>query len=136
MSDNIFTNNDRFEKILIHSGRILLALYFLVPGVFKFLAWDTHVALMEKHNMMFVPILLATAGGLQIIASLCLIINRYVAWAALALAALTLLINYNLHDFWNFEGLERAHETQNLIKNMGIFAGLLILAGTHFKPKS
>ncbi|MGH1471888.1 MAG: DoxX family membrane protein [Cellvibrionaceae bacterium] len=124
------------DKILIHTGRTLLALYFLVPGVFKFLAWDTHIAMMDKHNMMFIPILLGTAGCVQIIASLCLIINRYVAWAALALAALTLIINYNLHDFWNFEGMERAHETQNLVKNMGIFSGLLILAGINFKPKT
>ena len=86
--------------------------------------------------MMFVPVLLAVAGGMQIIASLCLFINRYVTWAALTLAALTLLINYNLHDFWNFEGIERAHETQNLVKNMGIFAGLLILAGINIKPKN
>jgi len=34
-----------------------------------------------------------------------------------------------MHDFWNvYEGGSQQHETQNFIKNMAIFAGLLILA--------
>ncbi|MGI1679514.1 MAG: DoxX family protein [Cellvibrionaceae bacterium] len=117
------------QKILIHGGRSLLALYFLLPGILKFVAWDMHVALMNKHGMMFIPILLAAAGCVQIIASISLLINRYVAWSALTLAALTLVINYNLHDFWNFSGIEAGHEQQNFVKNLGIFAGLLLLAG-------
>jgi len=34
-----------------------------------------------------------------------------------------------LHDFWNFSGVEGGHELQNFIKNLGILAGLLVLAG-------
>jgi putative oxidoreductase len=42
---------------------------------------------------------------------------------------MVLLINLNLHDFWNiYEGVDAKHETQNFFKNMGIFAGLLLLA--------
>jgi putative oxidoreductase len=34
-----------------------------------------------------------------------------------------------LHDFWNvYEGVNAERETQNFFKNMGIFAGLLLLA--------
>ena len=48
---------------------------------------------------------------------------------ALGLAVMVLLINLNLHDFWNiYEGVDTKHETQNFLKNMGIFAGLLLLA--------
>jgi putative oxidoreductase len=46
------------------------------------------------------------------------------------------LINANLHDFWNYAGIERAHEYQNFFKNLGIFAGLLVLAAANLKPKS
>jgi len=124
-----------FEKILVHTGRSLLALYFLIPGALKFIAWETHVEMMEKRDMLFIPVLLAAAGIIQIIASLCLLINRYLFWSALTLAGLTLLINYNLHDFWNMGGDPGAgHETQNFFKNLGIFAGLLVLAG--FNPKN
>ena len=37
------------KSALIHTGRGLLALYFLLPGVMKFIQWDMHVALMETH---------------------------------------------------------------------------------------
>ena len=36
------------KNILVHIGRVLLALYFLAPGIAKFTSWDYHVALMES----------------------------------------------------------------------------------------
>ena len=117
------------KSILIHIGRTLLAIYFLLPGITKFTSWDIQMALMETHNMIMIPLLLATAGVIQIIGSICLILNKKVVECALVLAALVLLINFNLHDFWNIhEGVDAKHETQNFYKNMGIFAGLLLLA--------
>lgn len=117
------------KSTLIHIGRTLLAIYFLLPGITKFTSWDIQMALMETHNMIMIPLLLATAGVIQIIGSICLILNKKVVECALVLAALVLLINFNLHDFWNiYEGVDAKHETQNFYKNMGIFAGLLLLA--------
>ena len=50
---------------------------------------------------------------------------------ALILALLALAINIFMHDFWNtYEGLSSEHETQNFVKNLGIIAGLLYVAGT------
>ena len=50
---------------------------------------------------------------------------------ALGLAIMVLLINVSLHDFWNvYEDVNAERETQNFFKNLGIFAGLLLLAGT------
>jgi putative oxidoreductase len=63
------------------------------------------------------------------VAAILLIANRYTAIVALLLAGLVLVINVNLHDFWNLAGLEGAHEMQNFIKNLGILAGLLVLSG-------
>jgi putative oxidoreductase len=84
---------------------------------------------METHGMVMVPALLALAGVTQIGASICLFLNKQVVICALGLAAMVLLINLNLHDFWNiYEGVDTQHETQNFFKNMGIFAGLLLLA--------
>ena len=117
------------KSALIHTGRGLLALYFLLPGVMKFIQWDMHVALMETHGMAMAPVLLAVAGVTQVGASVCLFLNKQLVICALGLAAMVLLINLNLHDFWNvYEGVDTEHETQNFFKNMGIFAGLLLLA--------
>ena len=127
--------NQNIAPVFITIGRVLLALYFLLPGVMKFISWDMHVALMEKHNMIMIPVLLAAAGIFQIAAAIALILNRYTYIVALLLAGLVLVINFNLHDFWNFSGVEGAHEMQNFVKNLGILAGLLVLAG-HSGSKS
>lgn len=119
------------KAILLNTGRMLLALYFLYPGVMKFIDWDRGVALMELHNMVMIPVLLALAGIIQIFASICLILNKQVTTAALILAGMVLIINVNLHDFWNiYDGVDTRHEVQNFVKNLGIFAGLLLLAAT------
>ena len=87
---------------------------------------------MEAHDMKMVPFLLAVAGVIQILGSVSLLLNKYVVICALGFAAMTLLININLHDFWNvYEGVSAEHEAQNFYKNLGIFAGLLLLAAIH-----
>ena len=122
---------------LTHIGRSLMALYFFLPGVMKFISWDMHVELMETHGMIMAPTLLAVAGTIQIAASICLFLNKQVVICALGLAAMVLLINLNLHDFWNvYEGVDTKHETQNFVKNMGIFAGLLLLAAINMGQAS
>ena len=122
------------KLILVHVGRIFLALYFLIPGISKFASWNTSVALMEAHNMKMIPILLATAGIAQVVGSISLLLNRYVVICALGFAVMTLLINFNLHDFWNtYEGVNPDRELQNLYKNLGIFAGLLLLAAVNME---
>ena len=125
------------KDTLIHTGRILLALYFLIPGIGKFISWESQIVLMETHNIILAPFLLAIAGITQIIGSISLILNKYVIVCALGFALMTLLINLNLHDFWNeYEGVNSSHELQNFYKNLGIFSGLLLLAAVYIEDKS
>jgi putative oxidoreductase len=89
---------------------------------------------METHNMIMVPFLLAVSGIAQVGGSILLLLNRQVVVCALGFAVMTILINLNLHDFWNvYEGVDTKHETQNFFKNLGIFAGLLLLAATNME---
>ena len=125
------------KDTLIHTGRILLAFYFLIPGIGKFISWESQLVLMETHNIILAPFLLAIAGITQIIGSISLILNKYVIVCALGFALMTILINLNLHDFWNeYEGINSSHELQNFYKNLGIFSGLLLLAAVYIEDKS
>ena len=122
------------KLILMHFGRIFLALYFLIPGISKFTSWNTSVALMEAHNMKMIPALLTISGIAQVVGSISLLLNRHVVICALGFAVMTLLINFNLHDFWNtYEGVNPDRELQNFYKNLGIFAGLLLLAAINME---
>lgn len=116
-------------------GRWMLALYFLFPGIAKFAAWDTHIEMMQATGMLFAPVFLPIAGVVQVAAALLILANRQVAYSALVLAAMIIAINFSLHDFWNFEGLAAQHETQNFVKNLGIFGGMLMLAAYHWPAR-
>jgi putative oxidoreductase len=114
---------------LIMGARILLALYFLLPGIAKFATPDQQLELMILHGVPYAAVLLVIAGIANVGGGLLLLANRYVKLTSLGFVLYILVINFFLHDFWNFEGIKAAHETQNFFKNLGILAGLLALAG-------
>ena len=120
---------DTLSRPMAVVGRVLLGLYFVVPGIFKVTGFAGSLAYMELHGVpLALPLLLLTIP-LQVGAGLALIFDRQVRTAAFLLAGLTLLINLFMHDFWNdYPGGNAQHELQNVIKNLGIFAGLLLLA--------
>jgi putative oxidoreductase len=120
----------KFSRLLIVAGRWLVALYFLVPGLMKFTAFTAHVGMMNLHKVPYPEAMLIVAGTAQVIGALLLFTNRFVRFTALGFVVYIVLINLMLHDFWNFEGTVAGHELQNFIKNLGILAGLLVLAGT------
>lgn len=118
------------SNALILSGRFLLGLYFLVPGLMKFAAPDVHVALMEAHNVPMAHLLMWVAAVANVAGGLLLISGRHVRLTALGLVVYVLLVNVLLHDFWNdHAGVSSEREMQNFIKNLGILSGLLVLAG-------
>ena len=130
-------NHYKLKNILMHIGRVFLALYFLLPGISKFTSWESSAALMEAHNMVMISFLLTIAGITQVLGGVSLLLNRYVVVCALGFALMTILINFNLHDFWNtYEGVNPQREAQNFFKNLGIFAGLLLLAAVNMEEPS
>ena len=109
---------------------------FFLPGIGKFIAWNDQIILMETHNIPMAPILLAIAGVFQVVGGACLLVNRQVVICAFGFALMTILINFNLHDFWNtYEGVDTSHEVQNFFKNLGIFAGMLLLGAAYVDKK-
>jgi putative oxidoreductase len=120
---------DRLSRPMDLTGRVLLGLYFVVPGLMKVTGFTDTLAYMELHRVpLALPLLLLTIP-LQVGGGLALMANWNTRTAAFLLAGMTLLINVFMHDFWNdYPGGDPQHEMQNFIKNLGIFAGLLLLA--------
>ena len=85
--------------------------------------------MMQHHNIPYALPLLYIAGVAQVIGALLLFANHYVRFTSLGFVLYIIVINVLMHDFWHFTGTEAAHELQNFIKNLGILAGLLVLAG-------
>ena len=119
------------EKTFITVGRVLLGLYFLLPGISKIPTYAGTTEYMLLHNIPLASILLPITIVLQIGLGVMLIIGYRIKESALILAALTILINIGMHDFWNeYPNTDAGHETQNFVKNLAIFAGLLVLSAT------
>ena len=126
----------RIDAFALPVGRILMGLYFVLPGLAKFANWQMHIELMLHHNVPFTAPLLLLAGITNLLLGFMLLSNRHVRLAAYGCAVYIIIININLHDFWNFSGIEGVHETQNFFKNLGILAGCLILAGFTSKQEN
>ena len=119
------------EKTFITVGRILLGLYFLLPGISKIPTYAGTTENMLLHNIPLASILLPITIVLQIGLGVMLIMGYRIKESALILAALTIFINIGMHDFWNeYPNTDAGHETQNFVKNLAIFAGLLVLSAT------
>ena len=117
------------EKAFITVGRVLLGIYFLLPGISKIPTYAVTTEYMLLHNIPLVTILLPITIVLQVGLGVMLIIGYRIKESALILAALTIFINIGMHDFWNeYPNTDAGHETQNFVKNLAIFSGLLVLS--------
>ncbi len=117
-------------------GRFLLGLYFFLPGISKVTGYTETLSYMALHNIPLPEVLLPITIALQVGGGVMLLLGLRVGQVALTLAALTLVINLGMHDFWSvYEGVSQAHEMQNFVKNLAIFAGLLVLSGAEDLPQ-
>jgi putative oxidoreductase len=126
-----------FNNVCLLAGRLLLGLYFIVPGLQKITNFDMMSQYMAQHKVPMISVLLVVTIIIQLSAGLAIIIGYKGRFAAFLLAGLTLVISVYMHNFWNLpEGGDVARETQNFVKNMAIMAGLLVLVGRGTGPFS
>ena len=78
------------QSVLGVTGRVLLGLYFLLPGITKITEYDGTEQYMLQHGVPFTAALLPLTILLQIGGG-----------AALMLAGMTIVVNLFMHDFWN-----------------------------------
>lgn len=117
------------ENFCLLLGRLLMGTYFILPGIQKITGYEKMTEYMLAHDVPAISVLLPLTIVIQIAAGIAIIVGFKGKFAAFILAGLTLVISIYMHDFWTMtEGMERAHETQNFFKNMGIMAGLLVMS--------
>jgi len=120
----------RYDNVYAGLGRILLGLYFVVPGIAKILGYAGTLTLMQTKGVPLAELLIPVTIVMQVGLGALLMFNQQVRISALLLFGLTIIINLYIHNFWDLAGDPgQAHETQNFVKNLAIAAGLLVLAG-------
>jgi len=119
----------KLDGLFFITGRSLLGLYFIAPGLSKVFGFTATLTLMQMKGVPFSLVLLPLTIFIQLIGGMFLILGRNLRLASFILFGLTVCINILIHNFWALNGdPSQAHETQNFIKNLAIAAGLLVLA--------
>ena len=121
----------KLELLCVTTGRALLGLYFILPGLSKVFDFQGTSDYMAEHGMILIPFFLGLTIIIQLGGGAAMVMGYQTKLVAFVLAGLTLVISLVMHDFWTLPAgeLQTGHETQNFVKNMAIVAGLLAVAG-------
>ena len=123
--------SDNFDKYIYLTGRVIIGLYFLVPGISKVLSFPEYTQIVTINEVPFPAFSLILVILCQLIFGSSIILGRFLKLGSLILAINIILFNFYIHDFWNINDvINQKHEMQNFIKNIAILAGLLILYKT------
>jgi putative oxidoreductase len=109
-------------------GRVLLALVFLLSGIGKLRGFDGTMAYISSVGLPLAGVLAALALALEIVAGVALILGYRTRWAALALAAFTLVAAFLFHNFWSMPEQAQVMQQIMFLKNLAIVGGLLMVA--------
>lgn len=127
-------------------GRVALVLIFIITGAQKLMDIAGTAAMIE--SKIAIPAMLAdvaakitettglsayqllaiVAGVVEFAGALLIVFNVGTRWVALVLAAFTLVATYFFHDFWNMSGQAYSDNVIQVLKNLSMFGGLLVLA--------
>lgn len=111
------------------AGRVLLSLIFLTSGVGKILDWEGTAQYMSSEGMGTVSLFLVLAIAVEILGGLSILTGIWTRIGALALFLFLIAVTLIFHDFWTYEGMERQTQMINVMKNLAIMGGLLLLVG-------
>lgn len=120
--------NTSFQNTLTLVGRILLALIFLVSGYGKIGGFAGAVGYIASGGLPLPQAVAVATIVLEIGAGLLLVAGWHTRWAALALAAFSLLAALLFHNWWAMPADKQMLQQIMFLKNLSMAGGLLVLA--------
>ena len=120
--------NDSIKTPLALAGRVLLALIFVTSGFSKLAGIGATAAYVASAGLPFPTVAAVGAGLLELIGGIALIVGFKARWAALALAAFTLLASVVFHAYWSMPADQQFVQKLMFMKNLSIAGGLFLVA--------
>lgn len=108
-------------------ARILLALMFVLSGFGKLTGLEGTAGYIASKGLPVPMLLAAAAGVLELVAGVLLIIGWQARWAALALAAFTILASVLFHNYWAMPVEQQRMQQLMFMKNLAVTGGLLFV---------
>ena len=108
-------------------ARILLALMFVLSGISKLTGLEGTAGYIASVGLPAAQLLALGAGVLEVVAGVLLIVGWQARWAALALAAFTVLASVLFHNFWAMPADKAFMQQLMFMKNLAVTGGLLFV---------
>jgi putative oxidoreductase len=115
------------QGIPVLIARVLLALMFLLGGISKFTGLDGTAGYIASVGLPAPQLLAVGAGLVEVIGAVLLIVGWQARWAALALAAFTLLASVLFHNYWAMPADQQMLQQLMFMKNLSVIGGLLVV---------
>jgi putative oxidoreductase len=108
-------------------ARVLLALMFLMSGISKLTGLEGTAGYIASVGLPAPTLLALGAGVVELVGGVLLVIGWQARWAALALAAFTLLASVLFHNFWAMPADKAFMQQLMFLKNLSVVGGLLFV---------
>ena len=120
--------NDSSSSFTPLAGRILMSVLFLISGFFKIGAYSQMVAYSTAKGVPIASVAIACAAVIELACGLAILVGFQTKIAAWILFLYLIPVTYFFHNFWAMQGAEQQQNMINLLKNVAIMGGLVILA--------
>jgi putative oxidoreductase len=108
-------------------ARVLLALMFLLAGIGKFAGLEGTAGYISSRGLPAPQLLAIATAALEVVAAVLIIVGWQARWAALALAAFTLLASVLFHNYWAMPAEQQMVQQLMFMKNIAVVGGLLAI---------
>ena len=109
-------------------GRLLMAVLFLPAGISKIAGFAGTVGYIASKGVPLPEVAAIIAIIIEVIGGIALILGFKTRWAALALAAFTLVATVMFHNYWTLPAEQQMMQQLMFMKNIAVIGGLLTLA--------
>lgn len=109
-------------------GRLMLAALFLPAGLSKIGGFAGTAGYIASKGLPLPEVGAAIAIAVEVLGGLALILGFGARWAALILAAFTVVAGVFFHNFWALPAEQQMVQQIMFMKNIAVAGGLLVLA--------
>ena len=116
------------QNFLALLGRVLVAWFFVLPGISKITGYAGAVGYAQSAGMPLPEIGVGVAAAVEILGGLAILIGLGTRWAALALALFTVAATIFFHPYWSVPADAVMVTKLMFSKNIAVVGGLLAFA--------
>ena len=127
---------DTLKTPLVVSGRVLLALMFILAGISKLANIEGTAGYIASGGLPFASLLAVLVGLLELLGGLAIAAGFQARWAALALGLFTLAATVLFHQFWAVPAGQAMVQQLMFMKNLSVAGGLFVVAALGAGPLS